>query len=333
MSAILDFEQPLVELRTRLAELEKRFAGHEAHPSAEAARQEWQAVARELEAKTREVYSQLTAWQKVQLARSPARPSTLDYVQAICTEFVELHGDRTFADDPAVVGGPARIDGRAVMIVGHQKGRDTRENLQRNFGMPHPEGYRKALRLMRQAEKFSLPLVCLVDTVAASGVLVDEERGQSWALSNNLVAMAALQVPILVVVIGVGGSGGALAISVGDRLLMLEHAIYSVAPPEGCASIVWKDAKFAPQAAEALKLTAQDLLALSVIDRIVPEPLGGAHHDPRAATQFVRDAIVAELDTLTRCPLDLLLARRYEKFRRIGVFHESADQWPAPDGC
>jgi len=235
---------------------------------------------------------------------------------------VELHGDRSFADDPALMGGPARLNGEVVMVLGHQKGRDIRENVARNFGQPHPEGYRKALRLMRQAERFGMPLLCFLDTAAASGRLEDEERGQAWALGDNLVAMAGLRVPIVVVVLGEGGSGGALAIGVGDRILMLEHAIYSVASPEACASIVWKDARFAPQAAEALKLTARDLYRLGIVDRVLPEPLGGAHRDHAATARIIQEAVTAELAACRRLSIEKLLAARYAKYRRIGEWRE-----------
>lgn len=318
MTARLDFEEPLNELRRQIADLEKKLS---VHPD-DRLSLELEALRRELQDMRRELYRALTPWQKLQVARHPDRPYTLDFVKHIFTDFVELHGDRSFADDPAIVGGPARLDGRPVMVLGHQKGRDTKEKMRRNFGMAHPEGFRKAQRLMRQAEKFGLPLISFVDTPAASPTLQDEERGQAWAIAESLLTMAALRVPVLVAVIGEGGSGGALALGVGDRILMLEHAVYSVASPEAAAAIVWKDHSFAPKAAEALKITAQDLLALGVIDRIVPEPAGGAHSDPALAAEYLKAALLEELAALSGIPGETLAEQRYEKFRRIGYVIE-----------
>jgi acetyl-CoA carboxylase carboxyl transferase subunit alpha len=318
VTARLDFEEPLDELRRKIADLEKKLS---AHPD-DRLYLELGVLRRELEEKEREIYRALTPWQKLQMARHPDRPYTLDYVKYIFTDFVELHGDRSFADDPAIVGGPARLDGRPVMVLGHQKGRDTKEKVRRNFGMAHPEGFRKAQRLMRQAEKFGLPLISFVDTPAASPTLQDEERGQAWAIAESLLTMASLHVPVLVAVIGEGGSGGALALGVGDRILMLEHAVYSVASPEAAAAIVWKDHSFAPRAAEALKITAQDLLALGVIDRIVPEPPGGAHSDPTLAAEYLKAALLEELAALNGIPGETLAAQRYQKFRCIGYVIE-----------
>src|SRR5919202_1726498 len=275
MTESLDFERPLVDLRRRLEALEKQLAEHET-PELLVQRDR---LREELDVRTHEIYGRLSRWQKVQVARVRARPQTLDYVKALFVDFVELHGDRRFGDDPAVVGGPARFDGRVVMVVGHQRGHDTRESVNRNFGSPHPEGYRKALRLYRLAEKYQMPLITFVDTPGAYTALPDEERGQAWALAENIGVMADLRTPIISLVIGEGGSGGALALSVADRLLMLEHAVYSVSTPEAFANIVWKDPKLAPLAAEAARLTAQDALELGVIDRILPEPPGGAHSD------------------------------------------------------
>jgi acetyl-CoA carboxylase carboxyl transferase subunit alpha len=264
----------------------------------------------------------LTPWDKVQLARNPQRPHTLDYVRGFCEDFVELHGDRRFGDDIAIVGGVARFDGRTVMIVGHQKGRDARENIKRNWGMPRPEGYRKALRLFQHAEKFGFPVLCFIDTPGADPGIQSEERGQANAIAENILAMAGLRVPVVAVVIGEGGSGGALAIGVADRLLMLEHSIYSVASPEGTAAILWRDSAKAPDAARAMKITAHDLDALGIADTIIPEPEGGAHADTAAVIADVGDTIRIHLAELTQLDLDTLLARRYAKYRAIGRYQE-----------
>lgn len=264
----------------------------------------------------------LTPWDKVQLARHPHRPHTLDYVRGFCEDFVELHGDRRFGDDAAITGGMARVDGRTVMIVGHQKGRDARENVKRNFGMPRPEGYRKALRFFQHAEKFGFPVLCFIDTPAADPGTQSEERGQGRAIAENLLVMAGLKVPILATVIGEGGSGGALAIGVGDRLLMLEHSVYSVAAPEASAAILWRDAAKAPDAARAMKITAQDLLELKIIDTIIPEPEGGAHTDTAATIATVGDTLRAQLDLLIGLEITTLLEQRYAKYRAIGRFQE-----------
>jgi acetyl-CoA carboxylase carboxyl transferase subunit alpha len=264
----------------------------------------------------------LTPWDKVQLARNPQRPHTLDYVRGCCEDFVELHGDRRFGDDTAMVGGVARFDGRTVMVVGHQKGRDVRENIKRNWGMPLPEGYRKALRLFRHAEKFGFPVVCFIDTPGADPGIQSEERGQGNAIAENILAMAGLKVPIVAVVIGEGGSGGALAIGVADRLIMLEHSVYSVASPEGTAAILWRDSAKAPDAARAMKITAQDLQALGIADAIIAEPEGGAHTDSAAIIAAVGDTIRAHLAQLTGLHLKTLLDRRYAKYRAIGRFQE-----------
>jgi acetyl-CoA carboxylase carboxyl transferase subunit alpha len=269
---------------------------------------------------------ELTPWDRVQRARHPQRPHTLDYVAALCEDFVELHGDRRFGDDAAMVGGPATFGGRTVMVLGHQKGRDTRENMQRNFGMPRPEGYRKAQRLMRHAEKFGLPLICFVDTPAADPNKESEERGQANAIAESILAMTNLRTPIVAAVIGEGGSGGALAISVADRLLMQENAYFSVASPEAAASILWRDAARAPDAARALKLTAQDLYGLRIIDEIIPEPPGGAHTDGPATIATLGERLQAHLDELCALDLPTLLRRRYEKYRVIGHFQETSEQ-------
>ncbi len=268
-------------------------------------------------------------WERVQLARHPQRPYTLDYAQAIFDDFLELHGDRMFADDAAIVGGPAALDGRAVMIIGQQKGRDTRENVRRHFGMARPEGYRKALRLMRQAEKFRLPVVTFVDIPGADPSLASEERGQALAIAENLREMITLRVPTVAIIIGEGGSGGALAVAVMDRVLMLENAIYSVVSPEGASSILWKDSALAPQAAAAMKITAPDLLRFGVVDRLVPEPPGGAHLDHAAAARFLKQALCETLAELDQCfgsgaslDVEALLEARYRKYRALGVFRE-----------
>ncbi len=266
-------------------------------------------------AETRDSADLLTPWQKVALARHCKRPHTLDYIQQICTDFVELHGDRRFGDDGAIVGGPALLDGRAVLIVGQQKGRNTRENVRRNFAMAHPEGYRKAQRLFLQAESLALPVVTLIDTPGAAVGLAAEERGQAEAIAGCILALSRLRVPIVSVIIGEGNSGGALALGVADRLLMLEHAYYSVAAPEAAAAILWRSAAYAPEAAAALGITAEDLLARGLIDGIINEPSGGAHRDPAAAAVALGKRVAGELDTLLTVPVDVLLARRYAKYR------------------
>jgi acetyl-CoA carboxylase carboxyl transferase subunit alpha len=270
----------------------------------------------------REIYTHLTPIQTLQIARHPNRPSTLDYLGYLVPDFLELHGDRAFADDAAIVAGFATFRDRSVAVVGHQKGRDTRERIRRNFGQSRPEGYRKALRVMKLAEKFGRPVVTLIDTAGAYPGLGAEERGQAEAIARNLIEMAVLEVPIVVTITGEGGSGGALALGVGDRVQMLEYATYSVISPEGCAAILWKDQDKKAEAAEALKLTAPDLLELEVVDAVIPEPLGGAHTDPAEACRRVGDAIAAALDELEGVPVDELLEDRYLKFRRLGAFEE-----------
>jgi acetyl-CoA carboxylase carboxyl transferase subunit alpha len=264
----------------------------------------------------------LTAWDHVQLARHAQRPHTLDYIRGLCEEFVELRGDRRFGDDAAIVGGLARFDGRTVALLGHQKGSNTKENIRHNFGSPHPEGYRKALRVMRHAEKFGFPLLCFIDTPGASPNMESEERGQGWAIAENLLAMADLEVPIIATVIGEGGSGGALAIGVADRLIMLEHAIYSVASPEGSAAILFRDASKAPEAARAMKITAADLQGLGIVDEVVPEVAGGAHLDVPRTIADVGEVLRRHLRELLELPIRELLHLRYQKYRNIGVVHE-----------
>lgn len=324
-TAWLDFERPLVELERKIDDL-RAFADQE--------NLEFTDELKKLEAKAErlrsEIYSELTAWQRVQLARHPRRPYLLDYVPLLFTEFLELHGDRTFGEDAAIVGGMARFEGRPLVVLGHQKGRNTKENIQRNFGMPHPEGYRKALRLMRLAEKFGAPIVTFVDTPGAYPGIAAEERGQSEAIARNLLEMSRLRVPILVIVIGEGGSGGALAIAIGDRVLMLENSVYSVISPEGCAAILWKDRSKAPESAQALRVSAQEIHELGVIDRVVPEPIGGAHRDPKAMAEILRVEIREHLDLLARIPADELLEERLQKYLRMGRFEEAAVRAPSP---
>jgi acetyl-CoA carboxylase carboxyl transferase subunit alpha len=311
----LDFEKPLVELEERIATVRKGGGA-----SAESQAGELEQRLRRLQKK---VFERLTAWQRVQLARHPRRPYTLDLIRLVTEDFVELHGDRLYGDDHALVGGLARFEGRSLVVVGHQKGRDTKEKLYRNFGMPHPEGYRKALRLMQLAERFGKPVVTLIDTPGAYPGIGAEERGQAEAIARNLREMAGLRTPIVAVVTGEGGSGGALALGVADRVLMLEHAVYSVISPEGCAAILWEDAKKAREAAEALRVTAPDCLKLGVIDGIIPEPPGGAHRSWERAAEELKAALRSALDELRDLPGDELVQRRYAKFRRMGVFEET----------
>jgi len=313
----LDFEKPLAEIHEEIEKI--RSQGEETTATAEKELQRLVKKARQVET---EIYGRLTPWQETQVARHPDRPSMLEYVERFAEGFLELHGDRAFRDDPAIVGGIGRIGGREVVLIGHQKGRTLKTRVIRNFGMAHPEGYRKALRLMEFAQQFSKPIVCFIDTPGAYPGMGAEERGQSEAIAHNLMVMSRLKVPIVVVIIGEGGSGGALALGVGDRILMLEHAVYSVISPEGCAAILWKDGAKAPVAAEALKLRAVDLKELNVIDEVLPEPVGSAHHDPQQMATTIRDAVVRHLDELATMPLDELLEARYRKFRAMGHFTE-----------
>jgi acetyl-CoA carboxylase carboxyl transferase subunit alpha len=313
----LDFEKPLLELEKQIRDL--KSLADSGHPEIAEQVEKLEHIA---EKKRSETYENLSRWERVQLARHPLRPYTKDYIGLVASQFVELHGDRLFGDDKAIIGGLGVIDGRKVVIIGQQKGRDTKENLARNFGMAHPEGYRKALRLMRMAAKFGKPVVTLVDTMGAYCGIGAEERGQAEAIARNLYEMAGLPVPILVVVIGEGGSGGALGIGVGDTVLMMEYAIYSVISPEGCAAILWGDRAKARQAAEALRLTAPDLLQLGVVDGIVPEPVGGAHRDVRTAAANLKKAIVENLDLLAKTPFAVVLDRRLEKYSRMGAYLE-----------
>jgi acetyl-CoA carboxylase carboxyl transferase subunit alpha len=310
----LDFERPLAELDKRIQGLQRKGARLKGDDRARLA--EYQ---RELDTRLREIYGRLTPWQCVQVARHPKRPYTSDYIDLMCETFFELRGDRRYGDDRAILGGLASLDGQTVMILGNQKGRDTKERMECNFGMSHPEGYRKVLRLLRHAERFHLPVVTLVDIPGASPGLEDEQRGIAQAIAENLMVMAALRTPIVTVVIGEGGSGGALGISVADRILMLEHSIYTVASPEAAASIMWRDNAFAPNAAEAMKITAKDLKALELIEEIISEPLGGAHQSKAEIAATVKAAILTNLAELRAMSTEDLLERRYQRYRRIGL--------------
>ena len=311
----LDFEKPIVELEEKLADLKKHSRANDINFDHEVRRMEGK-----IEETKRAIYENLTAWQRVQIARHTARPYALDYIQLSFSNFVELHGDRHFGEDRAMPGGFATIGGRKCAVIGHQKGRDLKENLKRNFGSANPEGYRKALRLMKLAEKFGLPFVSLIDTPGAYPGVGSEERHISEAIAVNLREMMILRTPTVAVVIGEGGSGGALGIGVADRVLMLENSYYSVISPEGCAAILWKHRKHAPEAAAALKLTARDLIELKLVDEVVTEPMGGAHQDHHSAIANLRTAVLRQLDELSKIPTDQLLVQRYEKFRRAGEF-------------
>lgn len=314
MAYELDFERPLADIEKRIGQIQKR--GERMRPDDRAHLTELQS---ELKRRTQEIYALLTPWQRVQVARFRDRPYTNDYIKRICDEYFEMRGDRRFADDRAIQGGVASIGGQTVVLMGHQKGRDLKEREECNFGMAHPEGYRKALRLFRYAERFGFPVVTLIDTTGAYPGLGDEERGISQAIAENLLVMAGLRAPIICIVIGEGGSGGALGIGVGDRVLMLENAVYTVAAPEAAASIIWRDNAFAPDAALAMKITAPELLKLGVIDHIIPEPLGGAHRDYQAVADNVKDAILRELAPLQRMSTEEMLDHRYQRFRVIGL--------------
>ena len=314
----LDFEQPIAELEAKIEEL--RFVGDDSEININ---EEVQRLREKSESLTKNIFSKLSAWQVAQVARHPSRPYTLDYLANIAPDFQELHGDRMYADDSAVVGGVGRVDGRAVMFVGHQKGRDTKDRVRRNYGMPKPEGYRKAQRLMRLAEKFKLPVVTFIDTPGAYPGVGAEERGQSEAIASSLYLMAGLRTPILSVVIGEGGSGGALAIGVGDRLLMLQYGIYSVISPEGCASILWKSADKAQDAAEAMRITADALSEFGLVDEVLEEPLGGAHRNPNAMAEVIRNALIRNLDELDQLTPEQLLENRQRRFAGFGAFKEA----------
>jgi len=311
----LEFEKPIVELEGRISELKQL----DSEGRVELA-EEIESLERKAEQLRQEIYANLNRWQRVQLARHPRRPYALDYIDGLSSEFTELHGDRLYGDDRAIVGGFGFLDDRPTMFIGHQKGRNTKDNILRNFGMPHPEGYRKALRLMDLAGRFKAPIVTLVDTPGAYPGVGAEERGQSEAIARNLRDMARIPVPIVTVVIGEGGSGGALAIAVADVILMMENSIYSVISPEGCAAILWGDRTRAPEAAEALKLTAADLASMGIIDDVVPEPLGGAHRDPTVAVATLRTQVTSRIDSLLKKPVDQLLKDRLAKYRKMGAF-------------
>ncbi|HUO43386.1 MAG TPA: acetyl-CoA carboxylase carboxyltransferase subunit alpha [Burkholderiales bacterium] len=320
-TTFLEFEQPIAELEAKIDEL--RFAQDD---SAADVSQEIARLQKKSQALTKDIYGKLSAWQIAQVARHPQRPYTLDYTASLFTDFEELHGDRAFADDAAIVGGLARFNGHAVMVIGHQKGRDTKDKIFRNFGMPRPEGYRKALRLMKLAEKFGVPIFTFVDTPGAYPGIGAEERGQSEAIGRNLYAMAELRVPIIATVIGEGGSGGALAIAIADAVLMLQYSTYAVISPEGCASILWKSAEYAAEAAETLGITATRLKTLGLIDKIVCEPPGGAHRDPEAMVQSLKKALYDTWKHLHNKPVDKLLESRFERLMEYGRFKEVAEK-------
>jgi len=315
----LDFERPIIDLENRLDQLRRVDDGNDKSVHEEAVKLE-----KKIAKIRKEIFSNLTRWQITQLARHPNRPYMLDYVSLCFRNFLEIHGDRAFRDDPSIVGGFAELDSEKVMLIGQQKGRNTTEKISRNFGMAHPEGYRKALRLMKLAEKFRLPVITIIDTPGAFPGIGAEERGQSEAIARNLLEMAKLEVPIVVLVIGEGGSGGALALGIGDEILMMEYAIYSVISPEGCASILWRDTAQAETAAEMMKITAQDLKKFGVVDRIIPEPDGGAHRDHKAAAEMVREALGTSLASLKSLPVREFIDRRYAKYREIGRIKRKA---------
>jgi len=313
----LEFEKPIAELEKKIEELTLFTSNSDINLEEEILK-----LHKKSDQLRAEIYSRITPWQKALISRHPNRPYTLDYIEAMMTDFVEMHGDRAFADDPAIVSGMAKLDGMPLTVIGHQKGRTTKEKIFRNFGMPNPEGYRKALRVMRFAERFRKPLLTFIDTPGAYPGIGAEERGQGESIARNLSVMSQLKTPILSVVIGEGGSGGALALGVADRILMLEHSTYSVISPEGCAAILWNNGAKASEAAELLKITAQDLFQMKVVDEVVEEPIGGAHRDPRRAAELLKEAVVRNLAEIRNVPFDDLLKQRYEKVRRIGMFDE-----------
>ena len=312
-----DFEKPIVELENKIKELKEFTDNKRVDLSAEIDK-----LQGKLKNLKKQIYSNLTAWQKVQIARHPQRPTTLDYIDLIMDNFIELHGDRAYGDDKALVCGLAKLEDVKVVVIGHQKGKDTKENIERNFGCAHPEGYRKAIRIMKLAERFSLPILCFIDTPGAYPGIGAEERGQALAIAENIRDMFEIKTPIVIVVIGEGGSGGALGIGVGDRVLIMQYAYYSVISPEGCAAILWKDSKMAPQAAKTLRLTAEDLLKLGVVDEIIVEPEGGAHRNYEHAATQVKEALIKNLEILSHTSLDELLSNRFKKYRAMGVFEE-----------
>lgn len=312
---VLDFERPIIELENKIEEMKK-------HENMLDISKEVKTLEEKVVQLKESIYNNLTRWQRVQLARHPERPYTLDYIYMMTTDFIELHGDRNFKDDHAIVSGFAKLDNQKVMIIGHQKGRDTKTNLYRNFGMPNPEGYRKALRMMKLAEKFNIPVITMLDTPGAYPGIEAEQRGQAEAIARNLLEMSRLRVPIIVVIIGEGASGGALGIGVGDRILMLQNTWYSVISPESCSSILWRSWDYKEQAAEALKLTAEDLLEQKIIDRIVPEPLGGAHKDHQQMASTLKAILLEEINNLIKIKPEKLIANRLEKFGKMGVYQE-----------
>ncbi len=317
MVKTLPFEEPVIQLRAKISELKDFTSNAEVDLSTEI-----QQLEDRLQKLETDIYENMQPWDRVQVARHPERPTTLDYIRDLFTDFIELHGDRLYGDDEAIVGGVASFNGQPITIIGHQRGRDTKENIRRNFGMPHPEGYRKALRLMKQAEKFNRPIICFIDTKGAYPGKAAEERGQSEAIARNLFEMAGLKVPVISVVIGEGGSGGALALGVANHIHMLENATYSVISPEGAASILWKDAALAQQAAEAMKITAPDLKEMGIVDEIIPESTGGAHRDPKRQAVLMGEVLQRSLDELLKLNEDQLVDTRYEKFKSIGEFIE-----------
>ncbi len=313
-SEYLEFEKPIAELEKKIEELTLFTSNGNIDLEEEILK-----LQKKSDQLLAEIYSRLSPWQKVQISRHPNRPYTLDYIEAMLTDFMEMHGDRGFADDPAIVCGTAKLDNQPVVVIGHQKGRTLKERVFRNFGQPNPEGYRKALRLMRFAEKFKRPIITIIDTQGAFPGIGAEERGQGESIARNLLVMSMLKIPIISVVIGEGGSGGALALGVADRVLMLEHATYSVISPEGCAAILWNDGSKASEAAELLKITAQDLFHMQVIDEVVEEPIGGAHRDPRRAAELLKEAVLRNLGEINSMPSDALVKLRYDKFRKLGI--------------
>ncbi len=316
MSDNLPFEKPLLDLKAKIDRLSKT-----SHPTA-ASREQIQELELQLASLQQDIYAELTPWERTQIARHVRRPTALDYANLMFDRFTELHGDRTFSDDPAILGGIAVFNGRPIMVLAHHKGKTLKERVDRNFGMPNPEGYRKALRLMKLAERFNRPILTLIDSPGGYPGMGAEERGQAQAIAQNLITMSTLRVPMISVVIGEGGSGGALAVGVTDRILMLEHATYSVISPEGCAAILWGSSDKVPEAAEALRMTAADLFAFGLVDEIIPEPVGGAHHDPTAMTKHIEKALTTHFQALDAIPIQDLMDRRYEKFRHIGRFDE-----------
>ncbi|WP_313891591.1 acetyl-CoA carboxylase carboxyl transferase subunit alpha [Psychrobacillus sp.] len=317
MVKTLPFEEPVVQLKSKIEELKEYTTKAEVDMTVEISNLEDR-----LKKLEQEIYENMQPWDRVQVARHPNRPTTKDYIQLLCTNFIELHGDRLYGDDAAIIGGIALLEGNPITIIGHQRGLDTKENIKRNFGMPHPEGYRKALRLMKQAEKFNRPIICFIDTKGAYPGKAAEERGQSEAIARNLVEMAGLKVPVISVVIGEGGSGGALGLGVSNHIHMLENSTYSVISPEGAATILWKDSSLSKQAAEAMKITAPDLKKMNIIDEVIKEVYGGAHRDLQAQASYMKETLLRSLQTLSKLSEDELIADRYDKFRAIGEFIE-----------